>query len=377
MLQTLRATGNVERLLDEARRILGQEPEDEAALFHLVTALSGLKRHREARPHLDALLRIAPVEVNTLVAAVDFHLSAGKLGEAGRFATEGMRIDPEWPYFHFTAAVIAARQHRLHEARRHIARARELEPHDPDTVNLYIRLHAAMETTAKEALVRLRQYEEALQLDPGNAALHNSIGDVHLNELADPVKAEEHYRLALRSEPANADYQRDLFEAVAQRSLIYRLFSLPSKMFEYLKAGLLTLRREPWVLIFWIIGFKLVLGFMVWLALATLLLWPGCKVYEWFVVSELRAGSATPVPMLSLWLRIRRHPLWLRFGVFLACNGLIWALLFSLAGIPLDQGFLAVGGFVAIHLAVLILLRLVRRYNAWQARRERIKAGAR
>lgn len=375
VLSLLSKSGNADRLVAEARRCLGRDPEDLDAHFYLVMGLCDLRRFAEAERHLQHLLRLDPESLDTHVAAVRFHLVKEQWKAAGRFAEAGMRIDPGCAYFHLAAAIVAARRYRPADARAHISRARELAPEDPEVVNLHIRLHAAMETTAKEAWQRLREYEAALQLDPGNASLHNSIGDVYLNELENPAKAEEHYRTALRAEPDNRDYQRDLFHAVAQRSVVYRLFSLPSRAFESIRSGLSVVRDHPWIVLFLLLAFKIVLALLAWLAVATVLLWPGGKVYEWFVVSELRRGSATPVRLLSLWLRIRRFPLWLRFGAFLALSGLIWGLLFLLAGIPLRDGFGFVGIFVAVHLAVVIGLRIVRKFEAWSSGRGQRRAG--
>lgn len=369
MLSILSMAGNTDRLVAEARRILSRDPEDLDAHYHLVMGLCDLREFAEAGIHLQALLRLDPASVDSHVAAVRFHLMKEQWKSAQHFASAGMGIDPACTYFHFAAAIIASNRYRPAEARRHIARARELAPEDPEIVNLHIRLHAAMESTAKEAWKRLHEYQAALQLDPGNASLHNSIGDVYLNELEDPSKAEEHYRTALQSEPENRQYQRDLFQAVARRSVIYRLFSLPSLTFASLREIIAVLRDHPWVILFVLIAFKFVLAFAAWLAVATVLLWPGCKVYEWFLVSELRGGSDTPVRMLSVWLRIRRFPLWLRFGAFLALNGLVWWLLFLLTGMPPGQGLGYVGIFLGIHLAVVIVLRLVRKFEAWQSGR--------
>jgi hypothetical protein len=130
-----------------------------------------------------------------------------------------------------------------------------------------------------------------------------------------------------------------------------------------------VLRDHPWIVIFLLLAFKFVLAFAAWLAVATALLWPGCKVYEWFVVAELRSVSDTPVRMLSLWLRIRRFPLWLRFGVFLALSSAIWSVLFLLAGMPLARGFRYAGIFLGVHLAVLLVQRSARKFEAWQAGR--------
>jgi tetratricopeptide (TPR) repeat protein len=375
VLPILSRAGNTDRLIAEARRFLGIDPEDLDAHFYLVMGLCDLRQFPQAERHVQQLLRLDPESVDTHIAAVRFHLAKRQWKDAMRFAEAGMAIDPDWSYFHLAAAIVASNQFRPADARRHISRARQLSPHDPETVNLHIRLHAATETTAKEAWKRLREYEAALELDPGNASLHNSIGDVYLDELENPAKAEEHYRMALHAEPDNRDYQRDLFQAVAQRSIVYRLFSLPSRVFAMIGTCLSVLRQHPWIVIFILLTFKLLLAFFLWLAIATVLLWPGCKVYEWLVVSELRDGSATPIRLLSLWLKIRRFPRWLRFGAFLALSAAIWGLLFLALGIPLGRGFWWVGIFLAIHLAVVAGLTIIRTFEAWSSGRAHRRAG--
>ena len=176
--------------------------------------------------------------------------------------------------------------------------------------------------------------------------------------------------MALQAKPTNREYQRDLFNAVARRSILYCLFSLPSRTFQSIRGGLAVLRANWWIAIVLVVGMKFLGVFIAWLVVATVLLWPGCKVYESFVVSELRRGSDTPIPMLSLWLKIRRIPLWLRFGIFLLLSCLIWGLLFFLTGIPLEWGFGFVGIFVGVHLVVLLALRWFRKFEAWLAGRK-------
>ncbi|MCW1884044.1 hypothetical protein OKA04_04840 [Luteolibacter flavescens] len=369
VLSNLHDAGNPDRLVAEAYRFLGLDPNDLNAHYYLVMGLCDLRQLPAAERHVQQLLHLDPQSVDTHVAAIRFHMVKQQWKKAGRFIEGGLQIAPDFAYFHFAAAIVEAQQYRPAEARKRITRARELAPHDPEIVNLHIRLHAAMETTPRDAWKRLREYESALALDPANSSLHSSIGDVYLEELENPAKAEEHYRMALRAEPGNREYQQDLFHAVARRSLLYCLFSLPSRTFVSIKNGFGVLRDHWWIAIFLLVAMKFVGIFFAWLAVATVLLWPGCKVYEWFVVSELRRGSDTSIPMLSLWLKIRRFPLWLRFGSFLLLSCGIWALLFLLAGVPLDKGFGFVGAFVGVHFVVLLFLRLLRKYEAWSSGR--------
>ena len=109
-------------------------------------------------------------------------------------------------------------------------------------------------------------------MDPQNAKLHNGIGDIYLNKLDRPREAEGHYREALRMDPRNHDYQKDLFSAVARCSLIYRLVSLPSREFEWIGALAFGIRKKPW-LWWWLvvlICFTAVIIYFTWLVLATL-----------------------------------------------------------------------------------------------------------
>jgi len=369
MLSILSHAGNPDRLVAEAYRCLGRDPEDIAAHFYLVMGLCDLGQFDAAERHVQHLLALDPESVNTHVAAIRLHLATKKWKEALRFVESGLQIAPDVAYFHFAAAIAECGRYHLANACKRIARARELAPDDPEIANLYIRLHSSRQNTAHEARRRLREYEAVLALEPANASLHHSIGDVYLNELEDPAKAEEHYRIALQSEPGNRDYQRDLFDAVARRSIVYCLFSLPSRTFESLRGGIGLLRQHPWIAIFLLAAFKIFGAFLAWLVVATVLLWPGCKVYEWFIVSELRSGTSTSIPVLSLWLKIRRIPLWLRLGTFIALSCLVWALLFLLARVPLKLGFGFVGAFVGVHLVVLMFIRLLKKYEAWQSAR--------
>jgi len=362
--------GNRDRLVEESYRFLGLDPEDLSAHYYLVMGLCELRQLAAAEQHVQQLLHLAPESVDTHSAAIRFHLAKKKWKKALHFIEAGLQISPDYPYFHYTAAIAESRQYRPAEARKRIARARELAPDDPEIANLYIQLHAAAEATKNDAWKRLREYEAALALDPANSSLHNSIGDVYLEELENPLKAEEHYRMALQAKPTNREYQRDLFNAVARRSILYCLFSLPSRTFQSIRGGLAILRANWWIAIVLLVAMKFVGVFIAWLVVATVLLWPGCKVYESFVVSELRRGSDTPIPMLSLWLKIRRIPLWLRFGIFLLLSCLIWGLLFFLTGIPLEWGFGFVGIFVGVHLVVLLALRWFRKFEAWLAGRK-------
>lgn len=370
VLHHLVQAGNLDRLESEAKRFLAEDPEDTSAHYYLTLALIDLERLLEAKLHLGHLLSNEPESVITHIAAVAYYDAAGDGSKVRHHIDEGLRLAPDLAYFHRHAAISSLHRLKLKEARRHIARARELDPDDGDIANLYIRIHGAEETSAEDALRRLDDYRAALRLDPENAALHDSMGDVCLDELDDPVEAEKHYREALRIEPGNRAYQRDLFQAVAKRSLVYRLFSLPSRTFTWLGHVARGIAIQPWRILFLLIGIKVVGVFLLWLLLATVLFWPGGKVYEWLLVSEIKRGAGTSNAELRAWHWFRRWPAWGRFALFLGVNLLLWGALFTATGAPLVEGYAFVAFVVGLHFVFVCVAWSLRKHHASSARRK-------
>ncbi len=374
LLQTLLATGNLERVHAEARRFLSLDPGDFYAHYYAALALIDLKRFAEAKGHLDFLRSAQPDSPSTRFAAVAFHTGAEHWREAAREAAEGMRVAPELACFPYYAAIADLNRLRLPAAREHIARARTLDPDDADIANLYISIHGLEKTSAEDGLRRLDDYAEALRLDPANAGLHHSMGQVCLDPLDDPAAAEAHFREALRLDPSMRLYQSDLFEAVARRSLLYRTLSIPSRTFAWVAAFGRVVVAQPWRLILLLIGFKVVAAFLLWLAVATFVLWPGGKVYEWLLVSEIRDAAALSDARLRLRFRLHRLPRWLRFFAFLVVCALGWLGLFALLGASLKvaAGLLLLPAlFAATHFAFVAIASFLRRWQAHRARARR------
>jgi hypothetical protein len=180
---------------------------------------------------------------------------------------------------------------KLKEARRHIARARELDPDDGDIANLHIRIHGVEETSAADALNRLDDYRAALRLDPENAALHDSMGDVCLDDLDDPVEAEKALprgpahrarqpRLSAGSVPGGGEAQPRLSAVQPAVAHLHLAGPRGPGNRDPAMADLVPVDRHQ--------GGHGV--FFLWLLLATVLFWPGGKVYEWLLVSEIKRG---------------------------------------------------------------------------------------
>ncbi|HRQ91163.1 MAG TPA: hypothetical protein PLA50_20395, partial [Bacteroidia bacterium] len=287
MLSHLLHAGNLDRLESEARRVLSRDPEDAGAHYYLALALINLHRVGEARPHLDYLLAAEPESLMARIAEVSYFASLKNWKKLGWAAAEGMRLFPEFGIFSYYAAIADLRRGRFKSATAHIDRARQLAPDDADIANLHIGIHGIGADSAEDSLRRIDDYRTALALDPQNAYLHYSLGMEWLDGLDDPKEAEGHFREAVRLDPVNRLFQKALFQAVAKRSLVYRLFSIPSRCFAWLEHLAQGLALQPWRIIFLLIAVKAWLGFVVWLFLVTLVFWPGAKAYEWLLVSEL------------------------------------------------------------------------------------------
>ena len=370
ILRNLLQAGNLERLESEAKRILALDPEETTAHYYLALASIDLKKFQEAKRHLDHLLTAEPDSVRSHILAVCFFGSIENWPMVRHHVAEGLSQNPGVAYFYQYAAIADLRQMKIKDAQRHIAKARELSPDDADIVNLYLRIHGVTETSADEALRRLEEFRNALQLDPHSAPLHQSIGDIYLSDLEEPEEAERFFREALRIDPANRLYQRDLFDAVAKRSIIYRLFSIPSRTFTRLYFFGKGLAHQPWRILFLILGFKLVIVFFLWLLLSTLLFWPGGKVYEWLLVSEIKNGTDTSLAGLRAWFWLRRWPRWVRFGLFIIANLILWGGLFAAINVPVGKGYVCVAIVTAIHVFFVYVFWNQRRLRAVTAKRK-------
>lgn len=378
VLRNLLLAGNLDRLETVARRFLAGDPNDATAHYYLTLALIDLQKRKEAKTHLKTLLELEPDSLRVQIAAVCYYGTGREWRKMRRHLAEGLRLGPDVAFFHHYAAIADAKCGKLKSAKIHIARARALDPDSAEIANLHIRIHGAEMTSPDDALRKIDAYRDALALDPHNAAIHHSIGEVFLDDLDDPLEAEVHFRQALRMEPTERVYQRDLFHAVAKRSLIYRLVSIPSRSIQRLLLMGRGLLLQPWRIILLLFVVLLMGQWMVfaiaWLMVTTLLFWPGGKVYEWLLVSEIKRGSAASDAELRVWHRLQRRPLWVRFSLFLVINLIFWAAIFSLMGFRMGFSFAFVGVVTLVHFLYVWFERGLHRANARNAKR---KAAAR
>lgn len=339
----------------------------------MASAYLELGRPDEAATHVKVLLGKSPESVNAQLAAVRYHQALGNPRKVLEHCAEGQRISPERGVFYYFAAVAEANRLKFKEAQRWIDRAIQCDPQNADYRNLGIRISGALQTDAASSWRRVDELIEALKLEPDNPRVHNTLGDVYLEELNDPRTAERYYREALRLNPVNRHYQRDLFQSVAERNLLYRLLNVPTRVFGYLCSLGRLVRHQLWRLLLLPFLMKPIVVFLIWLLATTLLFWPAGKFYEWLLVSEIRNSSQSSDRRLRLWMWFHRWPILLRFALFLAGLMVGYSGLFLLLNIPLGVGYTALGTLTGFNFVIILVLSGLKAFRTARGRRRHHK----
>ena len=361
-----------EQVISQGGRILQKEPAEQLAHYLMALARVNLSRVPEAREHVECLLSYHPDWAPSHHAASVYLRAIQRWSEARRHIETAITLDPNSPTYHLMAAVLALHEQRLDQARASVARARELDPQNPDVIRMSVEIQGLGQTTAREAWERIRELESGLEIDPNDDGLHASIGSIYLDELDQPREAEAAFRAALLNDPSDRDNQKSLFRAVGQQRMLYRLLSIPQRAYAWLANYFRGLALQPWRILLVLLAFKVVIAFVLWLAVVTVVFWPSCKVYEWLLISEIQCVVEATDRHLRFKRALNRWPFWVRFGL---CVGLIlgsWFVFFALLGI-VTVGFAVLGGIAGVHLIFTLVLFLIRRarssHGRWSADR--------
>jgi tetratricopeptide (TPR) repeat protein len=368
-LQHLHAAGQWGRLEEISRQRLAAEPADACGHYHRAWALLRLNRAPEMQPHVEHLLREDPEDVDHLKLAALWHLTANRNARAKSHLDSALALDPDEASVHYLLAVLASRQGKFKKAQAHAARARSLDPDDADYAQLDVELRSIGKETSADALNTIRELEEALRLEPDNARVMAGIGDVWLDSLEQPGRAEEMYRQALAIDPSDKGLQRKLWNAIQARNLFFRTLRIPIQGLQHVCAIARGLVLKPWYILVFIIAFKFVLGYLAWLLAAAVVFAPPAWFFEWLVLMDIRRADRWSRHVGGWWLRFHLLPFYLRFGLCLALVGAFWWALFLWVGIPAPLGFILVGVFFAVHFLLMLLYVACRKYSAWRAAR--------
>jgi len=321
-------SGQWDRSLATAYEWLAKDPENTQAHRIAAQSLINLDRQAEARKHLERALAGNPSDDFTHRMMSMVHFEQGRFKEADESIRKAIGLDPNDAYNWHQLARMNYKKGYMVAARKCAEKARELNPLDPDVLNLLILCepNGPDQTTAK-----IRRYQEALELDPENANIHNNIGAEYLDGLKDYAKAEECFRRALFFNPASKLIRRNLLVTVKHRDPVYRTLCAPKDLLFKVVAGIRKIRKKSvllYILIipFWLVVFRFVLGGLIlWFAL----IWPMTKVYEFLTVGDIRARMGEVGARRGGFLGYRQWSLMCRlllFGFLLVTfwGGLVW-----------------------------------------------------
>ena len=340
------------------------EPDDSHGHFHRAWALLRLERGAEMQPHVEQLLREDAEDVQHLQLAALWHLTGKRYTEARTYLDTALGIAPEGAALHHLASIVSARQGKMEQAKMHAASARNLDPDDADYVHWDVELRSIGKDSARDAWDALKQLEDALRLEPENPRVMAAIGDLYMDVLEQPRRAEEMYRQALVCDPADKDIQRKLWHAIQARNLFFRTLRIPIVGLNQLRYAFLGLLKEPWRLVILFIACKFVLGYLLWLLAATVVFAPPAWLFEWLVLMDIRQADRWSRRVGSWWLRFHLLPFMVRFGLCLVLVLAFWWALFWWVGVSPEIGLMIVGVFFAVHLMCMLLYVFCRKLSA-------------
>jgi tetratricopeptide (TPR) repeat protein len=355
------SSGQWDRVLDTAREWLAQNPENSRAHLAAGQALLNLERYAEAESHLQQVLIRQPnnAVAHRFLSAVLFRLKRYKAADES--IQRAISLAPHDAYNWFHLALTFYRQNDLATARKYAEKARELAPLDSDILNL---LALCQPKDATDSRRRLREYKNALALDPENAEVHNNIGVYHMNAEVDFSEAEKCFRRALFFKPSLKVARNNLFIALKHRDRVYRILCSPKDYIFKAFAFMQRKRRESLLLYLlilplWMLTFRFIL---VALALWLLFVWPLVKAYEYLTVGDIRTQAGEAGARRGGIFGYRRWPLNLRltiFGLLLISfwSGVAAILITHAAPLPIDEH--------ATWLGVLVVIGLVTFLAAW------------
>lgn len=358
-----------DRVLETAREWLALDPENIQAHLAAGQALINLKRHPEAEPHLVRALAKNPQNgtAHRWMSIVQFNQK--KYNAADESIHKALSVNPTDSLNWYHLAWMLYKQGDTESARKYASKSLELEPRNPDTINLL----ALCTPKNQGAADVLRQYREALAIDPEKPVVHNNIGVYHLNVDKNYAAAEECFRRALFFDPSLKIARTNLFKTIKHRDMVYRVMCAPKDLiFQCFNVIRQNLRqRKLYILLYiltipvWIFIFRFLLA---GLALWFLFVWPMVRVYQYLTIGDIKAQAGEIGARKGGLFGYRRWPLHLRlslFGVFLVSFwggiGYLW-----LHGAPVQFTQNGQAWFGLIILAGLLILLAYWVRNRWK-----------
>jgi tetratricopeptide (TPR) repeat protein len=212
-------------LFDQSRHKLAEKElrlaiagEPDPAFAHALLALCLVEQEQldEATREAQAAIHAEPDLAFVHYAHGHVMLRRRRIDEASAAAGEALRLDPETAAYHALVAHVRMEQRQWPAALEAAEAGLSVDAEDVDCTNL-----------RAQALVNLGRKAEAgatidgaLRRNPENAATHANQGWTLLHQ-AEPKKAMEHFREALRLDPGNEWARAGIVEALKARNLVY------------------------------------------------------------------------------------------------------------------------------------------------------------
>ncbi len=367
LLAHLVAAGQWQRVEKLARELLAVTPEAPDVHACLAWSLILQDRAAESWPSIEFLLSATPDEVQPHLLAAQFHAQAENWAQVENHADYAIAIDPDDAQGYMMKSVSLVSRLRLQEAQPWIAKAREIDPDSESIAVLQTRLRGAVDQSAAAAWRQVQQLEELLAANPENAATWDALGDVYM-QLERPRKAEECYRECLRLDPGDRVYQRDLFRAVAARSVLYRTVALPLSACRLLATFVGTLQFQPSALLWVVLGFKASLAFLAWLCITAPLFVPPAKLFEWLLLAEVQPPAGASERRMRLRGIATRLPYSARVALFLLVTVCFWTAVIACAGVSWSAGLMFLGAVTLAHFGLVELYVGLRMIGSWLGR---------
>ncbi|MCU1238748.1 MAG: tetratricopeptide repeat protein [Candidatus Solibacter sp.] len=209
-----RGQGDQRMVLQEAimQHRLENYPADFSALFNLGALRLSRKEILPAIVYLQRALRSEPEQptaLNSLGVALQ---SDGKSDEAAEQFRHALRIQPDYTDARYNLANLLAMQGKMEES---AANFRQVLAAIPGDVNVREHLVAALTQLGASAFsdgrarVAADYYRELVELEPGNADLHNNFGIV-LVRIGDISGGIEQFSAALKADPGHQPARKNL-----------------------------------------------------------------------------------------------------------------------------------------------------------------------
>jgi Tfp pilus assembly protein PilF len=203
----------------EVNTYLALDPHSIPALIILTQTYLGLNKDEKADEIADQLLRKDPSDADILFLKGVTQVQLGKRKSALKFLDSALAFDPLKTHAHGLKASIYFQEAEFEKSLAAADTGLRIDPHNELCLN-----HRSM------ALLKLERKEEhldadqqALKSNPMNPLTHASVGYNALRK-GETDNAKNHFREALRIDPANEYARQGMLQAIKTTNLFYRLF---------------------------------------------------------------------------------------------------------------------------------------------------------